>query len=297
MEATEATEAAVEHLAYRPPFDAAGLLAFLAARAVPGVEAVDGPRYRRTFRRADGVGGRLELDLSLAAGVITLRSWPPEAAPGLVDRCRRLLDLDADPAAVGAVLGADPVLAPLVAANPGLRLPGAWDGFEVAVRAVLGQQVSVAAARTLLGRLVRLAGAGLPPEGSSADPMPPDRPFPSADEVLAADLGGLGVPASRRRTLEAVATAVAGDGLVLKPGADPADTRRRLMELPGVGPWTAAYVALRALGDVDAFLVGDLALARAAARAGLPGTWPALVERAEPWRPWRGYASLWLWSS
>ena len=129
------------------------------------------------------------------------------------------------------------------------------------------------------------------------DASRPGRLFPTAEEVLAADLGRLGVPASRRRTLVAVAGAVAEGRVVLEPGADIAETTRRLVELPGVGPWTAAYVALRALGDSDAFLVGDLALARAAARAGLPSTWPALRARAEAWRPWRGYASLWLWSS
>jgi AraC family transcriptional regulator, regulatory protein of adaptative response / DNA-3-methyladenine glycosylase II len=289
-------EPAVLELTYRPPLDVAGALGFLRFRAVPGVEVVDEVSYVRTFRLDDGTCGRLELALTPENGRVTLRTWPSEAAAPLVARCCRLLDLDTDPALVASVLQADPALAPLVAANPGLRLPGAWDGFELAVRAVLGQQVSVAAARTLLGRLVGLAGPALPAPPEAPEPGPL-RLFPTAEELLAADLGQLGVPATRRRTLLAVADAVADGRLLLEPGADAVEVRARLLELPGVGPWTAAYVALRALGDGDAFLVGDLALARAAVRAGLPGTWPALIRRAEAWRPWRGYASLLLWSS
>jgi AraC family transcriptional regulator of adaptative response / DNA-3-methyladenine glycosylase II len=281
-------------LLFQRPFDGRGLLSFLERRAVPGVEQVDvvSATYRRTFRIASGTGS-LEVRYFEELAHLTL-SGCPDVLPGLVERCRRLFDLDLVPSEVAAVLGADPILAPLVAATPGLRVPGAWDGFELAVRAVLGQQVSVAAARTLLGRLTALVGLTAP-SGCAAVGL--DLLFPTAEEVADADLQRLGVPVSRRRTLRALAEAVAAGRLTLEPGADPVETRGRLLELPGIGPWTAAYVALRALGDNDSLLVGDLALAKAAVRCGLPGTWPELVARAERWRPWRGYASLWLWTA
>lgn len=281
-------------LPFLQPFDGLGLLSFLARRAVPGVEHVDvgSATYRRTFRIPSGTGS-LEVRYIEGLAHLTL-SGCPDVLPGLVERCRRLFDLDLVPSEVAAVLGADPVLAPLVAETPGLRVPGAWDGFELAVRAVLGQQVSVAAARTLLGRLTALVGRTAPSACAEAGL---DLLFPTAEEVAVADLERLGVPASRRRTLRALAEAVAAGRLTLEPGADPVETRGRLLELPGIGPWTAAYVALRALGDGDSLLVGDLALAKAAVRCGLPGTWPELVARAQRWRPWRGYASLWLWTA
>jgi AraC family transcriptional regulator of adaptative response / DNA-3-methyladenine glycosylase II len=156
----------------------------------------------------------------------------------------------------------------------------------------LGQQVSVASARTLLGRLAMLAGPAPAGDAGSLD-----RLFPTAEEVAVADLDRLGVPASRRRTLRALADVVATGELSLEPAADVAVTCERLQRLPGIGPWTAAYVALRALGDGDSLLVGDVALARAAVRQGLPGRWPELSAYAERWRPWRGYASVWLWTA
>jgi AraC family transcriptional regulator of adaptative response / DNA-3-methyladenine glycosylase II len=295
-------------LGYTAPFDGVGVLTFLAARALPGVEQVDveGLRYRRSVR-LDGpddshgaTGGILTLDLGALAGrsevllrVDALGGISGPQLDDLAETSRRLLDLDLDPARVAATVGADPALAQLVARRPGLRVPGGWDPFELVARAVLGQQISVGAARTLLGRLVRLAG---PLVGPSSDPSG-DRCFPGPAEVAAADLDRLGLPGSRRRTLRAVAEAMASGSLVLRPRTDPAVASAQLMALPGIGPWTAAYVALRALGDADSLLVGDLGLAKAAARRGLPDRWPALVAHAERWRPWRGYASFWLWSA
>jgi AraC family transcriptional regulator of adaptative response / DNA-3-methyladenine glycosylase II len=305
-------------LGYTPPFDAAGVISFLSARAVPGVEEVDtgALRYRRAERLDGPTAAVVTLDLGSAADahevvlrVDSLRSIPADVLDALTVRCRHLLDLDADPVTIGSVVAADPALAPLVEQRPGLRVPGAWDPFELVARAVLGQQVSVAAARTLLGRLAALCGPDLAASIDPAGPSGPDhaadpagavthrRLFPAAADVAGADLDRLGVPASRRRSLRAVAEAVADGSLRLERGAEPAMVSAQLRALPGIGPWTAAYVALRALGDGDSFLVGDVALAHAAARRGLPDRWPALVAHAERWRPWRGYASLWLWSA
>ncbi|NUR62730.1 MAG: DNA-3-methyladenine glycosylase 2 family protein, partial [Catenulispora sp.] len=271
-------------------------------------------------------------------------------------RCRDLLDLDADPAQLGAALSTDPVLAPLVAARPGLRIPGAVDGFEIAVRAVLGQQISVAAARTLTARLVQrfsaielaqeaalapdgaavtlraatgvLPGqvgsaaelssagwsgsdspAGAGSESGSADSPPSHfvdnhpalNPFPRAETLAAptleaGDFHGLGLTRRTAATLRALAAAVAAGDLVLDRGVDRTEARAKLLALPGIGPWTADYIALRVFGDPDAFPVGDLVLRRQAESLGLPGTEKALLEHAERWRPWRAYAALHLWA-
>ncbi|MFG1928176.1 AlkA N-terminal domain-containing protein [Cryptosporangium sp. NPDC048952] len=275
-------------LAYREPFDATALWAFLSMRAVPGVEQIDGGTYRRTLRLPHGVGsvaltpaaGHVRADLTLA----DLRDLGTA-----VHRCRRLLDLDADPVAVDMALAADPVLEPLVAARPGLRVPGAVDGAELAVRAVLGQQVSVAAARTVAGRLAEAYGDPAEPEGP--------RVFPSADVLAELTPDELPMPASRARSLIALCTALASGELVLDSGTDPAEALAVLQEIPGIGPWTAGYIALRATGAPDVFLPGDLGVRRAAARLGLPDAPRALDERASRWRPWRSYAVLHLWQS
>jgi len=200
----------------------------------------------------------------------------------VVARCRRLLDLDADPHAVDEALRADPMLRRSVEATPGIRVPGAVDGFELAVRAVLGQQVSVAAAHTLAGRLVERCGKPLTVARGALT-----HAFPDATAVADADLDGLGLTGGRVRTLRALARTVADDGLVIDPIADRDEVRRRLLALPGVGPWTADYIAMRALGDPDAFPATDLVLARALGADG--------VARAERWRPWRAYAAMHLW--
>jgi AraC family transcriptional regulator of adaptative response / DNA-3-methyladenine glycosylase II len=209
-----------------------------------------------------------------------------------VERCRQLFDLDLDPGAVANVLGADTVLAPLVAARPGLRVPGAFEGWELAARAVLGQQVSLAGARTLGSRLVAALGAPLPAPVGALTHL-----FPSASAVAEADLAGLGVLPARAAALQGLARAVETGELVLDRGADREDALQRLQALPGVGSWTATYVAMRALGDPDAFPVTDLALRRAATRLGMSDNARRLSMRAEAWRPWRAYAAMYLWSS
>lgn len=267
-------------LPYRAPLDLSRLLAFLGCRAIPGVEEVRDGAWRRAVHHA-GARGTIEVRAGTGDALeLTLDAGLGRGLTGLVDRVRRLFDLAADPASVAADLARDPELAPRLARAPGLRVPGTWDGFELGVRAILGQQVTVRGARTLLGRLVVLAS--------------PDGLFPTPEEVLAADLASLGVPAARARAVTAFADAVAAGTLDLEPGADPDATRAALLALPGVGPWTAEYVALRALGDPDAFPAGDLALRKALAGPTLSAS--ALERRAESWRPWRAYAAQLLWS-
>ena len=190
------------------------------------------------------------------------------------------------------MLQADPVLAPLVATRPGLRVPGHVDGYELAVRAVLGQQVSVAAARTLAARLVQRFGAPLPdPDGALTHLFP-------APQVLAeADPSSLGIPVSRGGAIAALSHVVASGELVLDRSADREDVAARLLALPGIGPWTAGYIAMRALGDPDVFLATDLGVRRGLERLGLPGDQPAALAHAQRWRPWRSYALMHLWTS
>ncbi len=266
-------------LRYREPYAAQAVWAFLAARALPGVEAVqpDGA-LTRVVLPVPGRPARVTVHPP-ADGVVTARLEMADlgALGPLVGRVRRWLDLDADPVAVDAVLAADPRLAPLVAARPGLRVPGTVDGFELAVRAVVGQQVSVAGARTMLGRVVAALGQG---EG-----------FPSPQALAAAGpepLVACGLTRARAACLVRLADEVAGGGLRLDPGADRADTRRRLLALPGIGPWTAGYIALRALADPDAWPDGDVVLTRALRHDSLD---------PDRWRPWRGYAALHLWTA
>jgi AraC family transcriptional regulator, regulatory protein of adaptative response / DNA-3-methyladenine glycosylase II len=320
------TAALTLRLAYREPFDGGALLAFLAARAIPGVEEVTGNRYARTIR---SVGGPGLVELILPAptsgrGHVVLRvrlprpdgRFPgpesritgvdgrlpgPDAADPVVSRCRQLLDLDTDAEAIAAALAADDLLAPLVQARPGLRVPGAYDGFELAVRAVLGQQVSVAAASTLAGRLAarfgtRLAarpGTRLTARFGTQLTEPPGRPslvFPAPADLAGADLSGLGLTGARQATLRALAAAVASGDLALDHGADPQEAAARVSELPGIGPWTVAYIRMRALGDRDAFPGTDLGLRRALADLGCQAS------RADRWRPWRAYAAVHLWT-
>jgi AraC family transcriptional regulator of adaptative response / DNA-3-methyladenine glycosylase II len=277
-------------LAHREPYDAAGVLAWLAARAVPGVEELSGAAYRRVLRLP---GGPAVVALEPREGHVaaTLRLATVADLPAAVQRCRRLLDLDADPRAVNEVLREDPVLAPRVAADPGLRVPGTADEAETALRAVLGQQVSLAAACTLAGRLVARCGAPLAePDGTLT------HAFPSPEAVAAAGEPA-GMPRSRARTVVALAAALAAGDVRLDPGADRGAARAALLALPGIGPWTADYVALRALRDPDAFPAADLGLLRAAQALGLPTDPRALARHSDRWRPWRAYAAHHLWSA
>jgi AraC family transcriptional regulator of adaptative response / DNA-3-methyladenine glycosylase II len=278
-------------LARRAPFDFRSLLGFLETRAIPGIEEVVGDTYRRSLRLPHGPA-TVEVADDGTAVRCRLALSDPRDLGSAVARVRRLLDLDADPVAVDDVLGRDPGLRRLVRATPGRRAPGAVDGAELAIRAVLGQQVSVVAARTVAGRLAFALGTPLPaPSGGLTHVFPePDRIAGAADDELS-------MPAARRRTVRALAAALADGSVALGAGADRESTYGRLREIPGIGPWTAGYVALRALGDPDVLLADDLGVRRAARSLGLPDDPAALRLRAEAWRPWRSYATHHLWAS
>jgi AraC family transcriptional regulator of adaptative response / DNA-3-methyladenine glycosylase II len=213
-----------------------------------------------------------------------------------VQRCRGLLDIDADPVAVADTLGADPLLGALVRRSPGRRVPGSVDGAELAFRAVLGQQVSVAGASTLAGRLVARCGDPIPePLVTEGDEL--THLFPGPRAVAGAALDGLGVPGARCETLRGLASVLEGGGISLDPGSDREEVERRLLALRGIGAWTASYVAMRALGDPDAFLPSDLGVRRAIERLGHAGDPRSVIALAERWRPWRAYATQHLWAS
>jgi AraC family transcriptional regulator of adaptative response / DNA-3-methyladenine glycosylase II len=281
-------------LSYRAPFDWAAMLSHFAARAVPGVELVrpaDGT-YARTVR----LGGRrgtvvVDAHPQRAALRATISTSLAGALMPLVARLRRLFDLDADPAAIAAHLGRDPQLAAHVRARPGLRVAGAFEPFEAAARAVLGQQVSVAAARTLAGRLAARFGEAL----AAPDPAL-GRLFPTAEAIArrpVEELAAIGVPARRAATLRDLARAIARGALVFGAAVEPAQAAAAIAELPGVGPWTAQYLAMRAFGWPDAFPEGDLGLRKAL--GGISGRQARAA--AEPWRPWRAYGATHLWAS
>lgn len=279
----------VRRLAFQPPYDWRQVQEFLGARALPGIERVDARGYARVVR-----AGSSHAVVCVAAlpDADALELRIQGAAPGdlleLVSGARRVFDLSADPARIAHAFGADPLLGPLVRRRPGLRIPGAWDPFECAVRAVLGQQVSVAAGRTFAARLVRRAGV---PIAGGADGL--THMFPSPAALAGAALDGLGLTNARVAAVRALARAVC-DG-TLDFAADPQTVVDRLAALPGLGAWTAQYIALRALGEPDAFPAADLVLRRMAGVAGAPLSRRQLEARAEPWRPWRGYAVLHLW--
>jgi AraC family transcriptional regulator, regulatory protein of adaptative response / DNA-3-methyladenine glycosylase II len=283
-------------LAYRPPLHASSLLDFLALRALPGVEECDGRMYRRGLTLPHGTG---TVDLTPADRWVaaTLRLTDVRDLAPAVARCRRLFDLDADPTAVDSTLSADPALAAAVRAEPGVRVPRAVDGFETAVRAVVGQQVSVAGARRTLTRLVR-AAAG-PAHDADAQARGDEKAelvgFPAAEVVAELPDSAFGMPAARRDTIRAVAAAVADGKLDLEPGADRDEALARLAEIPGIGAWTAGYVAMRAIGDPDVFLPTDVAARRGAAALGLPDAPAEMAARADRWRPWRSYGLIRLW--
>ncbi|WP_163512043.1 AlkA N-terminal domain-containing protein [Fodinicola acaciae] len=278
-------------LPYRPPFDADGLADFLKARQVTGIEEWTGATYKRALRLPHGMA---TMALTPMPGYVecTLRLADLRDLSTAVWRARRLYDLDADPVAVDAALSADPALEPLVLKRPGVRVPGAVDGLEIAVRAVVGQQISVSAARTVLGKMVAALGEPLAePDGALT------HVFPIAEALAAAPDEALPMPESRKRTIRALGAAVADGRVDLHPAAAVDEVTEALCALPGIGPWTAGYVAMRALADPDAFLPTDLGIKRAAEAHGLPADPAALTERAAAWRPWRAYALMHLWHS
>jgi AraC family transcriptional regulator, regulatory protein of adaptative response / DNA-3-methyladenine glycosylase II len=280
-------------LPFRAPYDWDGVLGFLAARAIPGVELVADGAYRRTVALG-GARGTVEVRCAGDHLRATIALDDVAQLPRVVARLRRVFDVGADPAAIAAQLSADPRLAPLVAARPGLRVPGAFDGFELAVRAILGQQITVRAATALAGTLV--AAHGEPFEGGAAAPELRFL-FPAAERIAALEATGVGMPRARAASLAALARAVIADPRFFEPAADLDAAILRLRAVPGIGEWTAQYVAMRALGEPDAFPTPDVALLRAMEVRGARPTPKALLAAAEAWRPWRAYAALHLWAS
>jgi AraC family transcriptional regulator of adaptative response / DNA-3-methyladenine glycosylase II len=274
-------------LRHRGPLDWDAMLGFLARRAIPGVEAVDRAAYRRTIE----VDGRPAVVTVARRGGV--RVDPPDATDlaAVARRAARLLGLDVDVRPVLRHLGRSPRLAPLVARRPGLRVPGAWDAFELAVRAVLGQQVTVMGATTLAGRLVRAHGR---PVAGGRHGL--THVFPGPEVLADADLSEVGLPRARARTIRALAAAVAEGRLDLAGRSSLDADVARLCAMPGFGPWTAHYVAMRALRHPDAFPATDLGLRRALGVAGRPRPVEGVVRLATPWRPWRAYAVMHLWS-
>ncbi|QNN52081.1 DNA-3-methyladenine glycosylase 2 [Nocardioides mesophilus] len=286
-------------LAVRAPYAAAEMLTFLAVHAVAGVEAAGPGWYARTLRLPHGPG-RVVLELDDGVGArghvrCRLQVGDLRDVAAAVERCRRLLDADCDPLAVEDALSADVVLARLVRSRPGLRVPGHVDGDEVAIRTVIGQQVSLAAAATVTGRLVERYGEPCGVAGGAAGADDADRLFPRAEVLAGLDPEELPMPRSRGRALVALCRALADGEIPLDRSMDRDDVRSRMMALPGIGPWTADYVALRALGHPDVFLPTDIGVRNALRGLGEPVD--RLAARAEQWRPWRSYALLHLWSS
>ena len=277
-------------LAYRPPFDWAGILDFLAARATPGVEAVVDDAYARTVRLGGQRGWiRVHHRAERRALLVELPHALTPVLPALLGRLRHLFDLSARPDVIAAQLARDPTLAPLVERDPGLRVPGAFDGFELGLRAVLGQQVSVKAATTLAGRIAAAYGEAVATPHAGLE-----RLLPTAERmarVPVEELAALGIVHARARAIVSLATEVASGRLRLEPGADVASTRARLVAIPGIGAWTAEYVAMRALRWPDAFPKEDLVVRK---RLGVVSAAGA-EQRSQAWRPWRSYATLHLW--
>ena len=283
------------NLEYRPPFDWSAMLEFFAKRGIPGVEWVGPDCYRRTFR-LHGTPGSYSLKFTRNGPGAQLYVQFPDTTRLLeiVARIRQQFDLDADSASIESLLATDPLLSGPVTARPGLRVPGCWDGLEIAVRAIVGQQVSVKSAATLMRRLVERTGSTLPGakrgDGNSLYLV-----FPEPGALADADLSGLGITGQRITAIKSLAGKVAAGSLSLDSWQDPADFRRQICQIRGIGEWTAQYVALRALRDPDAFPAGDLILRRSVAhQAGILSP-RALLTLSQRWRPWRAYAVMQLW--
>ena len=275
-------------LPFRPPFCWDALLEFLAPRATPGVELVQGSVYRRTISLHGHIGW-WETSLNSAHNAVRVKIHFPEARWLflIIERVRRIFDLTADPNDIADSLGRDPLLARRIRQRPGLRVPGSWDGFELAVRAILGQQVSVRGATTLAGRLVRQFGTSIELAPGLT------RLFPTAEQMADGDLGKIGVPKTRAHALRSLAQAVHLGKINFTGVVDVEEFLARFCELPGIGNWTAQYVAMRALNEPDGFPASDLGLLRA-----LNLRHPKqLCEMSQAWRPWRAYAAMYLWQA
>jgi AraC family transcriptional regulator, regulatory protein of adaptative response / DNA-3-methyladenine glycosylase II len=283
-------------LRYRAPYDWDSMLGHLQARAIPGVEVVEGGRYLRTVDIDGSVGSVEVMHLPQWQSLgVTIRFPKVRSLPAIVARVRRLFDVGADIETIDAHLSCDPLLAPLVARRPGLRAPGGWDGFELAVRAVLGQQVSVIAARRLAGQLVQLHGRAVPAGHRTHSGL--THVFPLAKRLATASIG-LGMPGARLVSLKALAEATVSDPNLFRPLGTIEEAIARLRTIRGVGEWTAQYIALRAIREMDAFPASDIGLLRGAAMVnGARPTSAALLKRAESWRPWRAYAAQHLWAA
>jgi AraC family transcriptional regulator, regulatory protein of adaptative response / DNA-3-methyladenine glycosylase II len=293
-EPTSAAGAVTLKLPYKPPYDWDAILAFLAPRAIPGVEVVADGAYARAIAIGRDKGAFIARPADSDLLAVTVRFPKLDALPAIIARVRRLFDLAADPLTIGEQLSRDAHLAPLLAARPGLRVPGAWDGFEVGVRAILGQQITIGAAIQIAGKIAAHYGEPLD------EPVPGfpglTRVFPSAAALAGADLSRLPMPRARTASLSALAAAVAVDPRLFGPRASLEEAIATLRRLPGIGEWTAQYIAMRELREPDAFPAADIGLMRAMAdEAGVRPSAATLAARAETWRPWRAYAAIHLW--
>ncbi|MGR2737948.1 DNA-3-methyladenine glycosylase family protein [Billgrantia sp. Q4P2] len=279
-------------LPYRPPYDWQAILAFLSRRTIPGLERIDGEGYHRVFRIGETAGSVSVKDVSGDSALhASIRLPELSALPNVIARLRRLFDLEADPEAIRRGLGRDSALAPLVESRPGLRVPGGWDPFEVAVRAILGQQVSVDAATRLAGRLVERLGERV----AGQEDAGLDRLFPTPERFTFDEIRALGMPGARATALVRLASAYLEQPRLFERRASLEESVAHLCALPGIGEWTAHYIAMRGLQESDAFLPRDVALQRALAEQGRRPTPRELLARAEAWRPWRAYAVMHLW--
>jgi AraC family transcriptional regulator of adaptative response / DNA-3-methyladenine glycosylase II len=272
------------------------MLAFLGARAIPGVELVSRESYRRSIAFGEHKGVVTVTPAGNHRVDVRVRFPDMAALPSIIARLRRVFDLAADPDRIGAHLAQDPALAPLVAARPGLRVPGAWDGFELAMRAICGQQITVSAATRLLGKIVQTHGAVLSPSIRDGEGL--THIFPTPKAIAAADPSSFAMPGARTRALIALAKAISADPLIFSRGASLEQAIGKLRALPGIGEWTAQYIAMRELREPDAFPAADVGLLRAMADASDRRPSPdELLARADAWRPWRAYAALHLWAA